>query len=84
MYGTIRAHQEGRYTDRISGTKIVNPDFVKLAAAYGIYGEKVTETSQFAAAFERAKASPTGAIIELIIDQQDITPFRTMDEIKKG
>ncbi len=84
MYGTIRAHQEGRYTDRISGTKIVNPDFVKLAAAYGIHGEKVTETSQFAAAFERAKASPTGAIIELIIDEQDITPFRTMDEIKKG
>ncbi len=84
MYGTIRAHQEGRYADRISGTKIVNPDFVKLAESYGIHGEKVTETNQFAAAFERAKASPTGAIIELIIDEQDITPFRTMDEIKKG
>ncbi len=84
MYGTIRAHQEGRYPDRVSGTKIVNPDFVKLAAAYGIHGEKVTETSQFAAAFERAKASPTGAIIELSIDEQDITPFKTMDQIKKG
>ncbi len=84
MYGTIRAHQEGRYTGRVSGTKIVNPDFVKLAEAYGIYGEKVIKTSDFSAAFERAKASPTGAIIELIIDQQDITPFRTLDEIKKG
>jgi acetolactate synthase I/II/III large subunit len=84
MYGTIRAHQEGRYTDRVSGTKIVNPDFVKLAEAYGIRGEKVIKTSDFAPAFERAMASPTGAIIELIIDQQDITPFRTMDDIKKG
>ena len=84
MYGTIRAHQEGRYPDRISGTKIVNPDFVTLASAYGIHAEKVTETSQFVDAFERAKASPTGAIIELIIDEQDITPFKTMDQIKKG
>lgn len=84
MYGTIRAHQEGRFAERISGTAIQNPDFVKLAAAYGILGEKVTETSQFAAAFERAKASPTGAIIELIIDEQDITPFKTLDQIKKG
>jgi acetolactate synthase-1/2/3 large subunit len=84
MYGTIRAHQEGRYPDRVSGTKIVNPDFVKLAEAYGIMGEKITETSQFEAAFERAKASPTGAILELIIDEQDITPFKSLDEIKNS
>ncbi len=84
MYGTIRAHQEGRYTDRVSGTKIVNPDFVKLAEAYGILGEKVSKTSEFQPAFERAMASPTGAIIEIMIDEQDITPFKTMDEIKKG
>lgn len=84
MYGTIRAHQEGTYADRVSGTKIVNPDFVKLAEAYGIMGERITETSQFAAAFERAKASPTGAILELIIDPQDITPFKSLDEIKKS
>ncbi len=83
MYGTIRAHQEGRYPDRVSGTKIVNPDFVKLAEAYGIMGEKITKTSQFEAAFERAKASPTGAILELIIDPQDITPFKSLDEIKR-
>jgi len=84
MYGTIRAHQEGTYTDRVSGTKIVNPDFVKLADAYGIMGERITETSQFQAAFERAKASPTGAILELIIDPQDITPFKSLDDIKNS
>lgn len=84
MYGTIRAHQEGTYTDRVSGTKIVNPDFVKLADAYGIMGERITETNQFSAAFERAKASPTGAILELVIDPQDITPFKTLDDIKNS
>ncbi len=84
MYGTIRAHQESHYTGRISGTKIVNPDFVKLAEAYGILGEKVSKTSDFQPAFERAMASSTGAIIEIMIDEQDITPFKTMDEIKKG
>lgn len=84
MYGTIRAHQEREYPGRISGTKIVNPDYVALTQAYGIFATRVTETNQFAAAFEAAVASPTGAVIELIIDPQDITPFASLDAIRQA
>ena len=40
-YGTIRMHQERYYPERVSGTELVNPDFVTLAKAYGFYGERV-------------------------------------------
>ncbi|MEJ6709441.1 MAG: thiamine pyrophosphate-dependent enzyme [Amylibacter sp.] len=38
LYGTISLHQDRRYAGRPSGTEIVNPDFVKLAEAYGFGG----------------------------------------------
>jgi acetolactate synthase-1/2/3 large subunit len=34
-YGSIRIHQERHYPGRLSGTTLVNPDFRKLAEAYG-------------------------------------------------
>jgi acetolactate synthase-1/2/3 large subunit len=82
MYGTIRAHQERAYPDRISATRIKNPDFTTLARAYGFYAAKVEKTADFAAAFEGALASNTGAVIELMIDPQDITPFAKLDDLK--
>jgi len=82
MYGTIRAHQERAYPDRVIGTKIVNPDYVSLARAYGFFAARVGETDQFAPAFEAACASVSGGVIELMIDPRDITPFATLDAIK--
>ncbi len=82
MYGTIRAHQERAYPDRVSGTAIVNPDFVALAKAYGFYGARVSRTAEFTAAFDAALASRSGSLIELMIDPNDITPFASLDEIR--
>ena len=86
MYGTIRMHQEREYPARVHGTALVNPDFVQLARAYGAHGELVEETSQFAAAFERAAnatgASGKSALIELRIDPQAITPNTTLDALR--
>ncbi|MBY8977309.1 thiamine pyrophosphate-binding protein [Rhodobacteraceae bacterium NNCM2] len=81
-YGTIRMHQERDFPDRVSGTEIVNPDFVKLGEAYGMHAERVSETGQFEAAFQRALASPTGALIELMISVEAITPRRTLSDIR--
>ncbi|MEM7178140.1 MAG: thiamine pyrophosphate-dependent enzyme, partial [Pseudomonadota bacterium] len=81
-YGTIRMHQERDFPERISGTEIVNPDFVKLGEAYGMHAERVTETAQFADAFARALASPSGALIELMIPVEAITPRRTLTQIR--
>lgn len=80
MLGTIRMHQERTYPDNKIATDLVNPDFVKLAEAYGATGEKVTRTEDFADAFERAVACGRSALIELIVDPQALTPVQTLDE----
>jgi acetolactate synthase-1/2/3 large subunit len=82
MYGTIRMHQERSYPGRVSGTALVNPDFAALARAYGLHGETVTKTADFAAAFERAWAVPQAALIALQIDPDAITPRTTLSAIR--
>lgn len=81
-YGTIRMHQEGRYPARVSFTDIENPDFVTLAQAYGFYGERITRTADFAAAFERARAAGSGAVLELVVSEESLTPARTLSQIR--
>ena len=81
IYGTIRMHQERDYPDRVSATALENPDFVALAKAYGFHAERVTETAQFAAAFERTREAG-GGMIELTIDPEAITPRATLSQIR--
>ena len=83
-YGTIRAHQENHYPARVSGTDIVNPDFVALAKAYGFHAERVETTEEFAAAFERAAASGTGAVLDLNVSAEAITPRRTLSQMREA
>jgi acetolactate synthase-1/2/3 large subunit len=81
MYGTIRLHQENQYPGRISGTNLMNPDFAAFAKSFGIHGELVTRTEDFAAAFERAKAANSPALIELRMDPNIITPSMTLTDL---
>ena len=81
-YGTIRMHQEREYPARVSGTAIVNPDYMAIAAAYGFHGERVTETAQFADAFARACESPAGAIVEIVTATEAISPRTTISALR--
>ena len=78
MYGTIRAHQEKQYPERVVGTTLVNPDFAAYARAFGAHGETVLQTSEFRPALERALAARKPAIIEVKTDQEALTPRQTM------
>jgi acetolactate synthase I/II/III large subunit len=82
IYGTIRAHQERHYPGRVSGTTMANPDFPALARAYGFHAERVETTAAFAAAFDRALASPTGAVLDLAIAPEAITPRQTLAQMR--
>ncbi|UJW86540.1 thiamine pyrophosphate-binding protein [Devosia sp. SL43] len=82
IYGTIRAHQERQYPGRVSGTTMENPNFVALAQAYGFHAERIERTEDFADAFGRARASRTGALLELNISPEAITPAQTLSQIR--
>ena len=86
MYGTVRMHQEREYPERVLGSELANPDFVRYCEAFGGFGERVVETAQFGPALERALAFAASrqrpALIHLAVDPQAITPNLTLDQIR--
>ena len=84
MYGTIRMYQERAFPGRVSGTRLVNPNFARLMEAFGGHGEVVEETAGFAPAFERAAASGKPALIELRCDPEQITSRTTITALRAG
>ncbi len=82
LYGTIRMHQEHQYPARQSGTALSNPNFCTLAQAYGFYTAKITATEAFAEAFECALQSKQGAVLDLTLDPQALTPRQTLQQIR--
>jgi acetolactate synthase-1/2/3 large subunit len=83
MYGTIRMHQERSYPGRVSGTKLTNPDFADLARSYGLHGETVESTEEFADAFRRSETSGKPALIEIRIDPEALTPKMSLSQIRE-
>ena len=81
-YGTIRMHQEKTYPERVSGTTLENPDFVMLAQSYGYHAERVETTDAFEAAFERALTSDTGAVLDLNVSAEALTPRQSLSQMR--
>ena len=57
------------------GTKLPSPDFIALANAHGIRGQRVQRTVEFAPALQRALDEPGPSLLHLVLDQRDIIPF---------
>jgi acetolactate synthase-1/2/3 large subunit len=75
-YGTIRMHQERAFPARVSGTALRNPDFVRLAQAYGWRAERVESTGQFEPAFRRALDADGPTLLHLLLPT-DVSTSRT-------
>ena len=81
MLGTIRMHQEREFKSRVIATGLTNPDFVKFADSFGMPGFRVSKTEEFAPAFAKALASKKGALIELVLDPEVITPTKLLSQL---
>lgn len=70
--GMVRQWQTLMYDGRYSATTLDRgPDFVKLAEAYGIKGYRVTNVSEFEAAFTEALDSGKAAVIECMMEMDE-------------
>jgi len=78
MYGTIRMNQEIKHPGKVSGTGLTNPDFAAYARSFGAHGETVASTDEFFPAFERAIASGTASVIELLVGRDHLGPDMTV------
>ena len=83
VYGTIRMHQEREFPTHQSGSKLVNPDFVALARAYGYEGVRIERTAEFEPAFAEALARQQGTLIEVMLDEDVITTRGTLRTIRE-
>ena len=81
-YGTIRMHQERDYPSRISATTLANPDFAKLAEAYGGWAERVETTADFAPALARAMERKGIRLLHCITDVEMITNQTTISALR--
>ncbi len=83
MLGTIRMHQEREFNSRVIATGLTNPDFVKFADSFGMPGFRISKTEEFAPAFAKALASKKGALIEIVLDQEVISPSKLLSQLGK-
>jgi acetolactate synthase-1/2/3 large subunit len=71
--GMVRQWQNLIYEKRFSETTLDRgPDFVKLADAYGLKGFRVRNRAEMEAALDEALASGTGAVIDCILNMDEM------------
>ena len=71
--GMVRQWQTLMYNQHYSQTTLDRgPDFVKLAAAYGLNGYRVTNVEDFEEAFKLAMASDKASLIDCAIDTDEM------------
>ena len=81
-YGTIRMHQERDYPERISATTLANPDFVKLAEAFGGRGWRVEKTEEFERTLDEAMKARGIRLIHCLTDVEVITNSTTISKLR--
>ncbi|MEB2287210.1 MAG: biosynthetic-type acetolactate synthase large subunit [Anaerolineae bacterium] len=71
--GMVRQWQEFFYEERYNATPMHNPDFVKLAEAYGIPARRVTRREDVIPAIEWANSVTDGpTLIDFVVETHDL------------
>ncbi|NLC78074.1 MAG: acetolactate synthase large subunit, partial [Clostridia bacterium] len=69
--GMVRQWQELFFDRRYSHVDLVNPDFVKLAEAYGAVGLRVEKPEEVRPALEEAIKSKKTYVLDCLIDREE-------------
>jgi acetolactate synthase-1/2/3 large subunit len=73
------------YQKHIKETPLVNPDFVKLAAAFGIEAARITRREDVLPSLRRAKAHRGPYLLEMVVEPETcvypmVAPGKTLAE----
>lgn len=68
--GMVRQWQELFFNERYSETTMVNPDFVMLAAAYGIRGRRVEKRADLAGAIAEMLSDDRPYLLEVAVEEK--------------
>jgi acetolactate synthase-1/2/3 large subunit len=70
--GMVRQWQEFFYEERYNATPMFNPDFVKLAEAYGIPAMRVTSRDQMEESVRFARSFDGPTLIEYVVEKDEV------------
>ena len=73
-YGNVMRDQVNRFDGRVYGAELHNPDFVKLAEAYGARGVRADGPKELEASLREALATDAPTLIEVPVEMMP-TPF---------
>ncbi len=84
--GMVRQWQELFYKKNYVATPLINPDFVKVAEAYGVAGLRVTDKKLVVAAIQRAMEHDGPFLIDFVVEPEEniypmVAPGCTLAEI---
>ena len=68
-FGNVRRDQIQGFDGRLIGSELVNPDFVKLAEAFGMAGHRVTSPEGLRPVLEHALAAGAPSLIEVVVER---------------
>jgi acetolactate synthase I/II/III large subunit len=82
-YGNVRNMQKSLYGNRLIGTDLANPDFVRLAESFGITGRRVTDPDGLRRALEQCLAANEPALIEVPVGEMPSPwPFIDLPKVR--
>jgi acetolactate synthase-1/2/3 large subunit len=67
-YGNVLRDQELQFAGRIIGSRLKNPDFVKLAESFGVAAQRVTQPHELRRALETELVAARPALIEVALE----------------
>lgn len=69
--GMVRQWQELFYNRRYSHTEMINPNFVKLAEAYGAEGYRIEKAADIKPVLEQAVASSKPVMMDFVVEREE-------------
>jgi len=84
LYGNVRSMQEKLYDQRVIATDLHNPDFVKMAHAFGANGVRVNSMPDLRKAIRDARGEALPTIIEIPVsnDWPSTNKFKALPRIR--
>jgi len=80
-YGTIRLHQEKSFPGRTIATDLKNPDFARMAKAFGAKAFRIDRTADIDAALDGALAAEGPSLVEVRTSLEHISAFTTLSAL---
>ena len=74
-FGNVQRQQREWFGNRLIGSDLRNPDFVKLAEAFGVAGHRAGSPAELTRVLERTLAEPGPALIEVPV-QEMASPWK--------